>query len=91
VTGLPVSRYRPAIVAGTNLCFRPDYPSVCVWVDSDQPSVLRISVDAEAVDFDAAIRAGRTALNEAAASVALNGRPVRVVAMTEEAQAGWHA
>jgi len=37
LAGEPVS---PAIVAGTNLCFRPDDPSVCVWVDSDQPSVL---------------------------------------------------
>jgi hypothetical protein len=48
LAGEPVS---PAIVAGISLRFRPDDPSVCVWVDSDQPSVLCISVDAEAEDF----------------------------------------
>ena len=63
----------------------------CVWVDADHPSVLRICIDTDAEDFDAAIGAGRLALGEAVAITAMGGRPFRVVAMTEDAQAGWHA
>lgn len=81
----------PAVVTDISRRFRPDDPSVCVWVDPTRPFVLRISVDIEAVDFDTAIRAGRAALDEAVAPAALKGSPVQVVAMTEQAQVGWCA
>ena len=72
--------------------FRPDDEGVCVWTEPDEPTVLRLSVELEAVSFEDALRLGQGALIEAATTASLPGRPIQVVAMTEEGgQATWSA
>lgn len=62
---------------------------MCVWVESDEPSVLRISIDVEADSFERALHLGRAALSEAATVASLSGTASEVVAMTDEGQAVW--
>ncbi len=82
---------RSTVVEQISAAFRPDDESVCVWLEPNDPYVLRISADVEATTYEDALILGRSALDEAAKLVPLAGRPVEVVAMTEEGQSTWSA
>jgi hypothetical protein len=84
--GLPIDS--PALER-LNVTFRPDDPKACVWIEPAEPSVLCLSFDVEATDYDDAIAQGLSALIGAAESVGLAGRAVELVAVTEEGQAVW--
>lgn len=78
-----------ADVATISRSFRPGDESVCVWVEADEPNTLLISIDAKAASYEDALDQGRDALAEAVGTASLRGRPVDVVAMTEEGQVTW--
>lgn len=85
------SPLRPSDLEKVSAMFRPDVEGVCVWTEPDEPTVLRLSVELEAVSFEDALRLGQAALTEAATTASLPGGPIQVVAMTEEGQATWSA
>jgi hypothetical protein len=80
-------------VATFSAGFRPEDDTVCVWVDEDRPSVLRVSydldIDAQANDFEAAIEAAVAELKSSLATMSFAARPISVNASTDEAQATW--
>jgi len=80
---------QPRDVERVGASFRPDDEGVCVWIDTESPSVLRVSVDVEAGSYEEALDLGHAALAEAASAASLSGRLTEVVAMTEDGQAVW--
>jgi len=69
--------------------FRPNDEGVCIWVPEDQPGTLRLELDVDAADEQAALTMGRAAITEAALLGPLAGSAERVVAMTDEAMWEW--
>ena len=69
--------------------FRPGDGEVCVWVDDQNPSALRVEFDVEADDYELAIREAQREVRLAALQSGLPGSETEVVAMTDEGQARW--
>jgi hypothetical protein len=85
------SPLRPTDLEQISATFRPDDEGACVWTEVDEPAVLRLTADVEAPSFDEALRLGHVALQEAASTASLAGRPTELVAMTEEGRPAWTA
>jgi hypothetical protein len=85
--GAPLDDAAVDAVAGV---LRPDDDDLCIWRDEQNSTLLRVSVDCVAADFDSAVELGQAL---AAETVAL-GRGLTVeeiVAMTDEQQLVWRA
>jgi hypothetical protein len=76
--------------AAFSTAFRPADESVCVWIAENRPGVLRITFDIEAGDY-----AYEDALDSALSELrglnahGLAGKPVELVAMTQDGLARW--
>jgi hypothetical protein len=71
--------------------FRPTNEQTCVWVDDDNPSVLRIEFDVEGHDYEHAIEEALRQVRLGASKAGITGHVAQVVAMTENGQARWSA
>ena len=86
-TARPLDDATVAALAGA---LRPDDDELSVWCDGDASTLLRVTVDCVAADFESALELGRQLAAETAAL-----RPgltvEEVVAMTDEEQVVWRA
>jgi hypothetical protein len=69
--------------------FRPHDDDICVWLDEEDPSTLRVEFDVDADDYGLAIQRALREVRLAASSAGLSGGPTEVTAMTEEGQSRW--
>jgi hypothetical protein len=71
--------------------FRPDDESVCVWIAENRPTVLRISFDIEAGEYayEDALNSALSELRSIEFADGLTGKPVELVAMTQDGLARW--
>ena len=67
---------------------RPDHDGLRVWRDEQSATLVRVTVDCDAADPDAALELGHAL---AAETVALGLTVEEVVAMTDEEQLVWRA
>ncbi len=72
-----------------DVAFRPDNPEACVWIESDAPSVLRVSFDVDAVSDEDAISQGLQELESLTKAAEVRGHSIEITVMTDDHWAAW--
>jgi hypothetical protein len=83
---VPVSQHDLEVVSQR---YRPDDEFACIFIDEQDPFVLRIQVDVEASDLGDALTVGRSELATAAATADLGGFAESVYASDDEQYIVW--
>jgi hypothetical protein len=80
-----------AAVAFVSRALRPGDEELCIWRDAEDSTVVRVSAECGAPDFEGALDAGHALAQEARALCPFAASVDEVVAMTDEEQLVWRA